>query len=527
MSWILTGRARIEYDKKPGKPAVVKVSREPNAGQEAIYKSGVIHTAPGELPDCVSLPTPRGKEGVMKPINAGKLLRPGGPGGHSSSKKTTTASKRRSPPTNGPRASAAPQPLPVSQRVQQPAAPKVARMVPQAKTPTPPATLGPLSQGTQPSQSPLAAMVIAQMANNPPGQSRAYSPKPAHVASTAAAETGRSRPGSGTSARAPPPAPPAHPAASREPRYRALYEFQGQTENELNLKKDDLVVILQKENNGERRCLVVAKATAVVIFTNAPIFPGWWLAKRPESTAQGWTPSAYLQEETGPRGAPPPPPSSTGARPSSTSSSVRAPGDRASFRSSTGSGAGGSSGGGTAATRAKPAPPAPPAKRPAGRGARPTPPQPPQPPEPRDSGVSGVGGGSGSGVNGANGTVGGSGRNTPNSSANASLAGGLAEAVSFVVFFASLTHHLLLTNASILSLFICSLPRLFPSIHRLIVIHQAPKRFLSNHIHPPKHFQITNRSSPVTSPPKRNARQERNGRRRRLVKLACLLVHRT
>ena len=263
MSWILTGRTRIEYDKKPGKPAVVKVSREPNAGQEAIYKSGVIHTAPGELPDCVSLPTPRGKEGISKPINAGKLLRPGGPGGHPSSK-TTTAGKRRSPPTNGPRASAAPQPLPVSQLVQQPAAPKVARMVPQANNAAPAGVSRPLSQTVQQPLSPLAARVIAQMNNTAPAQSRAYSPMPAQVASTAAAETSRSRPGSATSVRAPPPAPPPHPAASREPRYRALYEFQGQTENELNLKKDDLVVILQKENNGEWRCPVVAGATAVV-----------------------------------------------------------------------------------------------------------------------------------------------------------------------------------------------------------------------------------------------------------------------
>lgn len=53
------------------------------------------------------------------------------------------------------------------------------------------------------------------------------------------------------SARAPPPPPPPAPAASKDPTYKALYDFVGQTSGELSLKKDELIVVTQKENNGK------------------------------------------------------------------------------------------------------------------------------------------------------------------------------------------------------------------------------------------------------------------------------------
>lgn len=49
----------------------------------------------------------------------------------------------------------------------------------------------------------------------------------------------------------PPPPPPAPPAAPREPQYRVLYDFAGQSANEITLRKDDLITIIQKENNGK------------------------------------------------------------------------------------------------------------------------------------------------------------------------------------------------------------------------------------------------------------------------------------
>lgn len=72
---------RIEYNKKPGKPTTIKVIKDPSVARDDIYKSGTIHTGPGEPPDSPSKPTPRGKRVAAKPITKGKLLRPGGPGG--------------------------------------------------------------------------------------------------------------------------------------------------------------------------------------------------------------------------------------------------------------------------------------------------------------------------------------------------------------------------------------------------------------------------------------------------------------
>lgn len=72
---------RIEYNKKPGKPTTIKVIKDPGVARDDIYKSGTIHTGPGEAPNSQSKPTPRGKRVAAKPITKGKLLRPGGPGG--------------------------------------------------------------------------------------------------------------------------------------------------------------------------------------------------------------------------------------------------------------------------------------------------------------------------------------------------------------------------------------------------------------------------------------------------------------
>ena len=70
----------LEYNKKPGKPATVKVMKDPAIPRDDMYKSGTIHVGQGESPNSGSRPTPRGKA-IAKPITSGKLLRPGGPGG--------------------------------------------------------------------------------------------------------------------------------------------------------------------------------------------------------------------------------------------------------------------------------------------------------------------------------------------------------------------------------------------------------------------------------------------------------------
>jgi myosin-1 len=249
----------IEFNKKPGKPAVVKVIKDPAVPRDDVYKSGTIHTGPGEPPNSVSKPTPKGRQVAAKPITKGKLLRPGGPGG-------------------GP-----------SKLASRPAQPR----------PTPAAA----SHQTRPVPQPVAAL-------------------------SNGTQHGRTQ--SSSSTRAPPPPPPAAPPAPKEPTYRAVYEFSGQTAGELSLQKGEVILVTQKEGNG------------------------WWLASRLDKSASGWAPSAYLEEVID-KPAPPPAPPAPPARPLA-----------------------------NGGLRAKPTPPAPPAKRPAGKKPAPG-------AEARDSGYSGSG----------------------------------------------------------------------------------------------------------------------------------------
>ncbi|KAI8939909.1 hypothetical protein NX059_003638 [Plenodomus lindquistii] len=240
----------IEYNKKPGKPAHVKVVKDPAIPRDDVYKSSTVHTGPGEPPNSLSKPTPKGKQVAAKPITKGKLLRPGGPGGG--------PSKLASRP-------AQPRPVPTPAAAQPAAVPHPAVSQPRAV----PAPVAALSNGI-----------------------------------------GHERSSSAASNRVPPPPPPPPPAAApaqpKEPRYKALYDFAGQSAGELSLGKDEIILVTQKENNG------------------------WWLASRLDKSASGWAPSAYLEEVIVRAPAPPPPPP---ARPAN----------------------------------GKPKPPAPPGKRPAAR----------------------------------------------------------------------------------------------------------------------------------------------------------------
>ena len=185
----LMGQPRIEYNKKPGKAANVKCIKDNAVPRDDMYKSGTIHTGPGEPPSSVSRPTPRGRQGAGKPITSGKLLRPGGPNG---------------------------QPSKFASR------PQVARPVPQPAQPRP---------------TPQAAAAQVR-------------PIPQPVA--AVNGTGHSRNDSSSSyARVPPPPPPSQaPPAAKKDIYRALYDFTGATTGELAMAKDDLLEIKKKEGNG-------------------------------------------------------------------------------------------------------------------------------------------------------------------------------------------------------------------------------------------------------------------------------------
>uniref|UniRef100_A0A093VIM3 Myosin-1 n=1 Tax=Talaromyces marneffei PM1 TaxID=1077442 RepID=A0A093VIM3_TALMA len=188
---------------------------------------------------------------------------------------------------------------------------------------------------------------------------------PQPVANVAASHN---RTPSQASVRAPPPPPPAPPAAApaapKKPSAKVLYDFSSDRPNELTIHAGEIIQIVSKEGNG------------------------WWLCMNTTTSAQGWTPEAYLEEiavaavKPAP---PPPPPVAPKAAPN---------------------------GNAVAAAKAKPAPPAPPAKRPIAAGRKPL------APPTRDSAVS---------INSQDSSGGASGRATPNSSSNASLAGGLAE----------------------------------------------------------------------------------------------------
>lgn len=317
----------VEYNKKPNKLATVKVMKDPAVPRDDMYKSGTIHVGPGQPPNSVSRPTPKGKA-IARPIKTGKLLRPGGPGGQSSK-----AASR-------PKAAARPVPAATS---------KAARPMPAA-----------IPQAARAVPTPASAQ------NATPVASRA-SPLPQ--------VNGHGRNESTSSARVPPPPPPptAAPVATGPPQVKVKYDFESPASNQLSIKAGQILELTQKENNG------------------------WWLCKNPQTGAQGWVPSAYVEEiEQQARAHPPPPPPPPVA-------AVR-PAPAVTIN-------GGNLAAGATAGRSTP--PVPPTKRPIPGGRKPA----PVPPA-RDSAVSL---GTGSGTD--------SGRATPNSIGGGSLAGGLAEAL--------------------------------------------------------------------------------------------------
>lgn len=184
----------IEYAKKPGKMQLVKVLKD---SQQVVdyYKSGGVHTQPGESPSSVSKPTPKGKPVPPRPITRGKLIKPGGPGGRPA--RTTAA--RPSTTKRGPAAlQSRPVPTPVS----------------------------------------AAAAASASTLSN--------------VSSVSSSSSHSRNKSSTSSVRAPPPPPPAAPPAKGKITAKVIYDFAGQRENELSVKAGDIIEIVQKENNGKQ-----------------------------------------------------------------------------------------------------------------------------------------------------------------------------------------------------------------------------------------------------------------------------------
>lgn len=214
----------IKYNKKPGKEVIVKVVKDPQVQRDDTYKSSQIHTGPGLPPNSESRQTPKGKPVAAKPITTGKLLKKSG------GKLSQQAAQRNPPPQA--------RPLPGAGYAEAPR--QNERVVPQPQA---------------------VAQPVAALRTEPVSHARI--------------------PSSGSGRVPPPPPPPSNPAPSKDPQFKALYDFAGQTSGELSLRKDEVILVTQKENNG------------------------WWLAKRLDHSASGWAPAAYLEEV---KQAPPPPP---------------------------------------------------------------------------------------------------------------------------------------------------------------------------------------------------------------------------
>ncbi|KAK3393686.1 P-loop containing nucleoside triphosphate hydrolase protein [Podospora didyma] len=176
----------IEYAKKPGKIHLVKVLKDSPTPHD-FYKSGAVHTQPGEPPHSVSRPTPKGKPVPPRPITRGKLIKPGGPGGRPS---------------------------------------RAANRTPQAR---PGATTSTTSPRLVP-QPPRAAVSQPAAAVNLPIHTRQQS--------------------NSSAVRAPPPPPPPAPPAKPKITAKVLYDFSSDKENELSIKAGQILEIVQKETNG-------------------------------------------------------------------------------------------------------------------------------------------------------------------------------------------------------------------------------------------------------------------------------------
>jgi myosin-1 len=196
----------IEYAKKPNKMQLVKVIKD-STMREDFYKSGAVHTSQGEPPNSVSRPLPKGKPIPAKPFTKGRLIKPGGPGGRPSKSTNTTRNTK-----------------PVAQPTQSYGTPSATRNIPPA--PQLVQSFGTPSAGRNVPQSAIANI-------------------PMHNRNTPSASSGRSVPPP------PPPPPAAAKAVPSQPQYKVLYEFAGQSENEITIRPGDMVTVAKKETNGK------------------------------------------------------------------------------------------------------------------------------------------------------------------------------------------------------------------------------------------------------------------------------------
>ncbi|KAI9570317.1 P-loop containing nucleoside triphosphate hydrolase protein [Boletus coccyginus] len=69
----------IEYAKKKDKKTQIQFVKDETILRDDVYKSHTVHVPSGEPPNSVSRPRAKRKQGIVRPITQGKLLRAGGP----------------------------------------------------------------------------------------------------------------------------------------------------------------------------------------------------------------------------------------------------------------------------------------------------------------------------------------------------------------------------------------------------------------------------------------------------------------
>ncbi|KDQ12226.1 hypothetical protein BOTBODRAFT_56806 [Botryobasidium botryosum FD-172 SS1] len=274
----------VEYYKKKEKKQLIKFVKDETIARDDVYKSHVVSVPSGEPANSESMPPARRKPGVVRPITQGKLLRAGGP---STAKAAPRAGGRAPPPGVPGRSGAAPPPPPPPPPAAAPSTPRATPRLP----PAPPASNANRSSG------------VGAPRGFGGGSTPAPPPPPPPPPPPAAAAFNRATPAVHTpppppppppvsnytrptpTPPAPPPPPPPAPVTPPEPevpKYKAVFNFDGE-EGEMSLRKDDLVELIRKDDNG------------------------WWLVKK--GGQEGWSPSNYLEPApVKPKAAPPPPP---------------------------------------------------------------------------------------------------------------------------------------------------------------------------------------------------------------------------
>ncbi|CAB46766.1 myosin type I [Schizosaccharomyces pombe] len=241
----------IQYCRKPGKVQTVKTAKDETTKDYDYYKSGTIHVGTGLPPTSKSKPFPRLATG-------GSTAAARGPRPVVQNKPAATK------PVSMPAAKSKPAPManPVStaqQTQNRPPAPAMQARpnTTQAAAPVT-STTTTIKQATTVSASKPAPSTVTSAASSPSNISKPSAPVANNVSKPSAV---------------PPPPPPPPAEVEKKDLYLALYDFAGRSPNEMTIKKDEIIEIVQKEPSG------------------------WWLALK--NGAEGWVPATYVTEYKG------------------------------------------------------------------------------------------------------------------------------------------------------------------------------------------------------------------------------------